>query len=92
MLASNGLLLAAKALAARAESLRHEALRKEESARSFAVYALYGAKSAEDRALLEAESARLGEESLVAERKSDSAAELAAQLQSRAQRLAVRGE
>lgn len=92
MLASNGLILAAQALAARAKSLRCEALRTEESARSFAVYALHGARSAEERAFLEAESARLGEASLMAERQADSAAELAAQLQSRASRLAIRGE
>lgn len=92
MLASNGLICAAQALAARAEDLEHQALRDEESARSFAVYALHGATSAEERALVEAEAARLGEKSIVAANASSRAAELAAQLYARAQRLAVRGE
>ena len=92
MLASNGLICAAQALAARAQDLGHQALRDEEAARSLAVYALYGAKDAGERALVEAESARLGEASIVADNASSRTAELAAQLYARAQRLAVRGE
>ena len=92
MLASNGLICAAQALAARAESLGRQALRDEESARSLAVFALYSATTAEERALAEAKSARLGEASIVAENASSRTAELAAQLYARAQRLAIRGE
>lgn len=92
MRVSESLVLTARAWATKAEELRRQTLRSKEAAESFAVFARYGARSAEEKSLLEAKSARLQKEALDAELQSVSAAGFATQLQARAQRLAVRGE